>query len=134
MTKPAAKQGDGVTAEKPDIHIENVPGPGGPTPTPTPHKFSGSLTSGFCSTVIIEHRPAAVVGTEATNDPPHVPKSGPFVNPPEDRGVIVGGSSTVLMQHRQAVRSGDPVKTCDESGDPAPKGAVSATSTVIIAD
>lgn len=134
MTKPAAKDGDGVGADKDDIHIENVPGPGGPTPTPTPHNFSGSLTSGFCPTVIIEHRHAAVVGTEATNDPPHVPKSGPFVNPPEDRGVIVGGSATVLMEHRHAARSGDPVKTCDESGSPDPKGHVSASSTVLIAD
>ena len=43
MGQPAAKQGDKVVAT--DIHIVNIPSPGGPVPTPLPHPFVAASTA-----------------------------------------------------------------------------------------
>jgi hypothetical protein len=72
MGKPAAKQGDQITAI--DIHIVLVPAPPSPpVPTPLPHPFAG-IINGNCSTnVNISNMPAATMGSTANNQPPHIP-------------------------------------------------------------
>jgi uncharacterized Zn-binding protein involved in type VI secretion len=93
--------------------------------------FAGPLTAGLSSNVIIEGRPAATVGSGATNTPSHVPPGGSFVNPPTNQGRIVAGSATVAINGKPAARARDRAETCN---DPVPMavGSVVATSTVHI--
>jgi uncharacterized Zn-binding protein involved in type VI secretion len=129
MGQPAAKQGDLVTAT--DTHVVLVPSPGGPVPTPLPFPFTGKITSGCSRTVFVQGRPAAVVGSQAVNAPPHVPQSGSFANPPTNQATVVAGSPTVMIDGRPAARNGDKAITCNDPG-PLPIGVIQAVGTVEI--
>ena len=129
MGLPAAKQGDRIVAT--DIHIEMMPSPGGPVPTPLPNPFMGDLSGDLSSDVNIEGKPAAVVGSTATNSPSHIFKSGPFQKQPTDQGKIMVGSSTVFINGKAAARNGDTAMTCNDPAD-APLGTVVATGTVMM--
>jgi len=129
MGQPAAKQGDQITAT--DTHIIMIPSPGGPVPTPLPHPFSGIINGGLSSDVLIEGMPAATVGSTATNTPPHIPQGGPFQIPPTNQGRIITGSATVLINGKQAARSGDTAMTCNDPVE-MPVGQVVAVSMVLI--
>lgn len=115
MGQPAAKQGDQIIAT--DIHIIMIPSPGGPVPTPLPHPFVGPLSESLSPDVKIMGRNAAVVGSVASNTPPHIPQGGPFQAPPNNQGKILRGSGTVMINGKPAARNGDPAQTC---ADPAP--------------
>ncbi len=129
MGKPAAKQGDQILAT--DIHIILIPTPGGPVPTPLPHPFNGIINSGCSSDVKIMSMPAAVVGSEAQNVPPHIPQGGPFQKPPMNKGKIIMGSTTVYINGKMAARMGDTAMTCNDPAD-MPIGKVIAAGTVMI--
>ena len=129
MGQPAAKQGDKVMAS--DTHIIMVPSPGGPVPTPTPHPFNGMIDGNLSQNVKIMGRPAATVGSTATNLPPHIPQGGPFQKPPTNRGQIIAGSLTVLINGKGAARNGDKAMTCNDPAD-LPVGTVVAVGTVLI--
>ncbi len=126
---PAAKMGDKVVGT--DTHIIMIPSPGGPVPTPTPMPFNGSIASGCSTDVLIEGKPAAVVGSKAVNLPPHLPTGGPFQKPPTNDGTVVKGSATVLINNKPAARAGDPVMTCNDPA-PLPVSKIVTTSQVII--
>ncbi|MGI9488852.1 MAG: PAAR domain-containing protein [Geminicoccaceae bacterium] len=113
MGVPAAKQGDLIVAV--DTHLEQPPGPVSPIPMLSP--FSAPITNGLSADVMIEKRPAATLGSGGTSLPPHIPKVGIFVNPPTNQGVIILGSTTVLINKKPAARIGDVAMTCN---DPAP--------------
>ena len=116
MGQPAAKMGDKIMAT--DTHIIMVPTPGGPVPTPLPHPFSGTIDSNCSMNVKIEGKPAATLGSMATNTPPHIPTGGgPFQVPPTNKGNIIKGSATVMINGKPAARMGDTAMTCN---DPAP--------------
>jgi uncharacterized Zn-binding protein involved in type VI secretion len=123
----AAKQGDRVVAT--DMHLIQPPAP--VPPSPVPHPFSGPITLGCVPDVLIEGRAAAVVGSVALNQPPHVPIGGSFVIPPRNRGTIVQGSATVLIGGQPAARAGDAVSTCNDPVD-LPVGHIVAAGTVFI--
>ncbi|MBP2328878.1 putative Zn-binding protein involved in type VI secretion [Kibdelosporangium banguiense] len=125
MGKPAAKLGDRVTAM--DTHLVQPPGTAPPAPVPLP--FNGTLVGQVSRDVRIEGRPAATVGSTATNLPPHIPPGGTFVKPPTNQGRVVLGSLTVRINGKSAARAGDPVLTCNDPVD-LPVGRVMATSTV----
>ncbi len=127
MGQPAAKRGDLVTAM--DTHMIQPPGPS--SPVMVPHPFSGNIDGNLSSNVKIMGMPAAVVGSTATNTPPHVPIGGTFVNPPSNRGQILMGSTTVLINKKQAARAGDTAQTCNDPTD-LPVGTVQAAGTVFI--
>jgi len=131
MGKPAAKQGDQVLAI--DTHIVMVPSPGGPVPTPLPHPFVGMLDGELSQNVKIMGKPAATVGSTASNSPQHVPTppGTSFQNPPKNKGTVRMGSATVKINGKAAARLGDPVETCNDPAD-APVGQVLATGTVMI--
>lgn len=129
MGKPAAKQGDKVMAT--DTHIVMIPSPGGPVPTPLPHPFVGTLDGSLAKDVNIEGKPAAVVGSTATNTPAHIPQGGPFQKPPADRGTVLQGSATVFIGGKPAARAGDPATTCNDPAD-LPAGQIVAAGTVLI--
>jgi uncharacterized Zn-binding protein involved in type VI secretion len=131
MGQPAAKQGDQIIAT--DIHIVMVPSPGGPVPTPLPHPFTGILDSSLSANVKIMGQPAATVGSMASNQPPHIfmPPGTSFQVPPTNKGTILVGSSTVMINGKPAARNGDKAQTC---ADPVPNmsATVVAVGTVMI--
>lgn len=132
MGQPAAKQGDRVVGT--DIHIVMVPAPpAAPVPTPLPHPYAGMINGGLSSDVKIMGKPAAVVGSTATNTPAHVPLAPgtAFQKPPTNRATIQRGSMTVKINGKPAVRAGDPALTCNDPSD-LPVGTVVAVGTVMI--
>ena len=129
MGMPGAKQGDKVMAT--DIHIQMVPSPGGPVPTPLPSPFVGTIDGELSSDVQIEGQGAAVVGSTATNSPPHIPTAGPFQKSPSNKATIQQGSTTVQINGKAAARMGDPAMTCNDPSD-LPGGTVIASGTVLI--
>ena len=129
MGQPAAKEGDQMIGT--DIHIVMIPSPGGPVPTPLPHPFTGQLDGALSSDVNIEGKPAAIQGSTATNMPAHIPQGGPFQKPPADKGEIIMGSGTVMINDKPAARNGDTALTCNDPAD-MPVGTVVAVGTVMI--
>ena len=129
MGQPAAKQGDQIAAI--DTHIIMIPSPGGPVPTPLPHPFNGLINSNLSSNVKIMGMPAATQGSTADNMPPHVPQGGSFQKPPSNKGQIINGSATVMMNGKPAARNGDKALTCNDPVD-VPAGTVVAVGTVMI--
>jgi uncharacterized Zn-binding protein involved in type VI secretion len=127
MGVPAAKLGDHIVAL--DTHLIQPPGPSAPVPTPLP--FAGIIDGGVSSNVMIQGRPAATLGSTATNMPPHIPIGGTFVNPPTNKATIVSGSAIVLINGKPAARAGDTALTCNDPA-PLPVGTVVAVSTVLI--
>jgi uncharacterized Zn-binding protein involved in type VI secretion len=126
----AAKMGDKVMAT--DTHILMVPSPGGPVPTPTPLPFVGTITGGCSTDVLIGGQPAAIVGSTADNVPPHIcPPPATFQVPPTNKGTVMMGSTTVLINNKPAARSGDQVQTCNDPA-PLPVGTIQAVGTVMI--
>lgn len=128
MAKPCAKMGDKVVGV--DTHVILVPSPGGPVPTPTPCPFSGTVTSGVSSTVLIDGQGAAVVGSVADNLPPHIPMGGPFQTPPSNKGTVARGSESVLIEDKGVARAGDTVTCCNDPQD-QDTGSVIAVGTVL---
>ncbi len=112
MAQPAAKQGDQITAT--DIHII-IPPDGGSRSVP--HPFAGPLSESLSADVKIMGLPAATVGSVARNSPPHIPQGGSFQTPPTNRGTILRGSTTVMINGKPAARNGDQAQTC---ADPSP--------------
>ncbi|MDO9338083.1 MAG: PAAR domain-containing protein [Caulobacter sp.] len=129
MGQPAAKLGDQIEAM--DMHIVLIPE--GPDLVPTPEElpFSGIIDNGVSETVMINGRPAATLGSTATNEPPHIPIGGAFQDPPTNQGEIVTGSATVMINGKPAARAGDTALTCNDPA-PEPIGTVVAESTVMI--
>ena len=126
MSRPAARQGDSVTGT--DIHVLLVPSPSGAVPTPTPLPFSGAITGGCVSSVLVNGLPVAVQGSSATNTPPHIcPPPASFSRPPTNSGTVLVGAPTVLAGGRPVARLGDQVLTCNDPVD-APTCTISAGS------
>ena len=128
MGVPAAKQDDTVIGV--DTHIVVVPAVG---PMPLPHLFSGRLSGSLSRDVTIAGKPAATVGSTATNQPAHVPTppGTAFSKPPANQGTVQMGSPTVRINGKAAARTGDPVMTCNDPVD-APTGTIVAAGTVMI--
>lgn len=129
MGQPAAKQGDRITAM--DTHIILIPSPGGPVPTPIPHPFNGLINGNLSSNVKIMGMPAATQGSTADNMPPHIPQGGTFQKPPGNKGQIITGSATVMINGKPAARNSDTALTCNDPVD-LPAGTVIAIGTVSI--
>lgn len=129
MGRPAATLGDKVTGV--DTHVVLVPSAGGPVPTPMSLPFAGTITGGCSTNVLVGGSPAAILGSTATNLPPHVAPSGTFAVAPTNRGTILLGSTTVLINDKPAARAGDQVVTCNDPV-PLPTSVVVATGTVLI--
>jgi uncharacterized Zn-binding protein involved in type VI secretion len=132
MPQPAARQNDTVTGT--DIHIVLVPSPSGTVPTPTPHPFLGRLTSGLSSDVQINGLAAATQGSTAQANSPHVPIGGPsFARPPTNRGTVLIGSFTVLVNSKPLARQGDSVATCNDPMDAPTSTITTGSPNVIVA-
>jgi uncharacterized Zn-binding protein involved in type VI secretion len=129
MSQPAAREGDRIKAQ--DNHLIQPPGPS--SPVLKPHPFDGILDGNVSSDVFIGGKPAAMLGSKATNKPSHLPQGGSFVNLPLNLGRITGGSNSVYINGRPAARNGDAAETC---ADPMPnlqgKVVASGSSDVFI--
>lgn len=130
MGQPAAKESDQIIAT--DTHIIMIPTPGGPVPTPLPHPFVGMIDGELSSDVNIEGSSAATVDSTATNTPSHIPQGGPFQSPPNNKGTIIMGSSTVFINGKAAARTGDTAETCNDPTDLPVGTVISTTATVFI--
>jgi uncharacterized Zn-binding protein involved in type VI secretion len=122
MTRPAAKEDDKIVAT--DIHL--VQG------SPASFPFVGTLDDNLSANVLVEKKPAAMVDSRATNQPPHIaPPGKSFDKPPTNRGVIITGSGTVLINDRAAARDEDIATTCNDPSE-SPVGKVVASGTVLV--
>src|SRR6266571_209646 len=131
MGMPLAKANDQVIAT--DIHIVLVPYGPALVPTPLPHPFAGLIDGGLAPTVKVGGQAAAVVGSTADNQPPHIPTppGTSFQKPPANKGTIQLGSPTVNINGKMAARNGDTAETCNDPAD-LPVGQVIAVGTVMI--
>jgi uncharacterized Zn-binding protein involved in type VI secretion len=127
---PAAKQGDTIRGTH--THVVMVPSASGQTPTPVVgHVFNAAIAEGLSSTVMIQGRPAAVVGSVArSNLAQHRPVSPgvAYQVPPTFEGRVTRGSATVLIQGKPAARAGDPALTC---GEPPGTAQVQVTGSTV---
>ena len=114
MGKPAAKQGDHITAT--DTHLVIVPDG---LPKPLPFTFDGLLSGELSTDVNIMGKAAAVVGSTASNTSKHVLTSPDtsFQTAPSNKGTIQTGSQTVRINGKFAARDGDPAVTCNDPVD-----------------
>ena len=112
MGTPAAVLGDRIMGTCMGHQIPSPPA-GNPGPAP-PMPFSAPLTTGIAPTVLIGGKPAAVVGSWGLNAPPHVGLhvSDPFMAPPMQRGTVMQGSTTVLMEGKPAAKTGSACTIC----------------------
>jgi uncharacterized Zn-binding protein involved in type VI secretion len=127
MGQPAAVTGDKVTGMC-AIHLIPNPATGAPQPGP-PMPFSAPLTMGTCATVQIGGTPAAVVGSQGVNTPPHIGlhPADPFMVPTTEIGIVTQGSTSVLFGGLPAARSGDPGTCCG-----LPGGTVVGTGATVL--
>jgi uncharacterized Zn-binding protein involved in type VI secretion len=130
MGMPIAKQNDQVIAV--DTHIVMVPAGPSLLPTPLPHPFSGMLDGGLAPNVKVGGQAAAVVGSTADNQPPHIPTPPgvSFQAPPANKGTVQLGSTSVRIGGKFAARNGDVVMTCNDPAD-MPVGKIIAVGTVM---
>lgn len=119
MGQPAAKKGDKVMA----VDVHNVVMPNGAV-TPMPGPFVGQIAKKVAKKVKIEGKPAAVKGSKAKNQPPHIPAGVNFQKSPKNEGEITKGSKKVKLGGKPAARMGDMAKTCSDV--PGPPGSVIA--------
>lgn len=112
MGQPAAVAGDRIAGT---CTGHQIPGPpaGNPTPAP-PMPFSAPLVESLASRVLIGGKPAATAGSAGVNTPPHtgLHAADPFMAPPSQRGTVVQGSSTVLIEGKPAAVTGSQSTIC----------------------
>jgi uncharacterized Zn-binding protein involved in type VI secretion len=92
------------------------------------------VDGGTVTTVKIMGKPAAVVDSQASNNPPHIPTppGTSFQTPPQNRSTVKVGSATVKIGGKQAARNGDLSVDCDDLTPAAAKGQLIAAGTVMI--
>ncbi len=114
MGQAAAKQGDRIVAR--DTHTAILPTGGVQSQT---HNFSGPLQQSLSNNVRIQGKVAATVGSVGINTPRHsVQAPGvSFETPPSNRGTVVAGSRTVLVNGKPLARAGDTCETCNDPRD-----------------
>ena len=120
MGSPAIVMGDKVTGQCPNHLIPN-PATGIPQPGP-PFPFSAPLTLALCPTVMIHSKPAAVMGSQGMNTPPHVGlhPSDPYFAPPLQIGQVLMGSATVMFGGQGAATSSSQCTCCLVPGSLVP--------------
>jgi uncharacterized Zn-binding protein involved in type VI secretion len=121
MGAPAIVMGDKVTGQCPN-HLMPNPASGAPQPTPGPLPFSSPLTLSLVQTVLIHSKPAAVVGSNGMNTPPHVGlhPSDPYLAPPQQMGRITQGSTTVFFGGQPAANANSLCTCCVVPGKLVP--------------
>jgi len=110
--KFAAKKGDRVVGK--DIHFTKIPSGYSYIIVPMVYPYFGKIDQNTSSNVLINSKEAATVDSISVGDPNHTPYGLGFAGSPDNRGVVVEGSSTVLINGKRAARNLDAVSTCDD--------------------
>ena len=76
-------------------------------------------------------KPAAVMGAEVQNSVSHIAMGPRFQKNPTNKGKVILGSPTVLINGKMAARQGDMVMTCNDPAD-LPMGTITAGSPTVI--
>lgn len=120
MGAPAIVMNDQITGQCP-IHMIPNPASGAPQPAP-PMPFSAPLTLNLSTTVMIDGKFAAVVGSQGMNTPPHVGlhPADPFMAPPTQMGQILQGSPTVMIDGKPAANAQSQCLCCSTPGTLVP--------------
>src|SRR6185369_12318685 len=119
MGSPALVMGDQIKGMCP---IHQIPAAlGAPAPSP-PLPFSAPLTVNTVPNVLIGGKPAAVVGSQGFNTPPHVGlhATDPFMAPPMQIGRVVSGSATVMFGGQPAASATASCTCCATPGQLVP--------------
>lgn len=109
-----------------DIHIVNIPSPGGPVPTPMPHPHIGMLMDPMeylpvvGTTVFVNGLPAAYAGAAGIAAPPHIPMGAGFTKPVDNENELFMGSATVLCCDQPMSALGHMALSCSCVGAPPP--------------
>lgn len=111
MGTPAAVLGDRIQGTCVGHQIPM--GPGNPGPAP-PLPFSAPVIEGVATTVLVNNKPMIGAGAAGLNMPPHVGlhASDPFMAPPMQRGTVLQGSATVVVEGKPAARLGSQCMLC----------------------
>jgi uncharacterized Zn-binding protein involved in type VI secretion len=110
-------QGDQVTAQC-AIHVIPNPATGAPQPSPSPLPFAAPLTVALATSVTIGGKPAAIVGSQGYNSPPHVGlhPSDPFFVPTLQQTVVTSGAMDVLIEGQPAATDQSMATCCGVPG------------------
>jgi uncharacterized Zn-binding protein involved in type VI secretion len=127
MGAPAIVMGDKITGMCP-LHMIPNPATGAPQPGP-PMPFSAPITLNTVATVLIGGKPAATMGSQGFNTPPHVGlhPSDPFMVPTGQMGNVMTGSPMVLIGGQPAASASSTCTCCATPGT-----AVPTVTTVLI--
>ncbi|NJK99273.1 MAG: hypothetical protein HC910_01425 [Spirulinaceae cyanobacterium SM2_1_0] len=131
MRQAAAKQGDRIIAK--DTHEVMVASGAGEVVRQQTHNFSGPLQQSLSTTVFIQGKPAAVVGSVGINTPRHsvLSPASRFRKTPSNQGTVLAGSRTVRVNGQPLARAGDICKTCNDPSD-QPIGKIQTTGTATV--
>jgi uncharacterized Zn-binding protein involved in type VI secretion len=120
MGAPAIVMGDRITGM---CAIHQIPNPASGVPQPgPPMPFSAPVTVNTVASVLIGGKPAATMGSQGINTPPHVGlhATDPFMAPPMQVGRIVAGSPTVLIGGKPAASATSSCTCCVTPGTLVP--------------
>jgi uncharacterized Zn-binding protein involved in type VI secretion len=126
MGVPAAVAGDKITGT---CAGHQAIGPtGSPIPAP-PMPFSAPLTTGVSTTVTIQHKPVALVGSWGLSVPPHVGlhAGDPHMAPPTQKGTVMAGSATVKVEGKALATQSSSCTMCM-----GPAMSLVATATTVL--
>jgi uncharacterized Zn-binding protein involved in type VI secretion len=112
MGQPAAVMGDKIVGVC-SVHLIPNPATGIPQPAP-PMPFQAPLVQDLATKTMIAGKPAALAGSSGLNMPPHVGlhPADAFMVPVQQKGTVVVGSATVMIEGKPAARTGDQVIMC----------------------
>ena len=115
--RPVAKKTDPVIGT--DIHLVDIPTPGGPVPTPLPHPFVGKIQDKVSKDVKVKGKSVAVKGSIAKNNPPgHIPMGPKFTKNPKNEGTVqLGTVPVVKVNGKEIAVMGSMVMTCNDPSD-----------------
>ena len=116
MPAPAIVMNDRIVGLCPN-HL--IPAPSGTAPSP-PLPFSAPILMDTVPTVLINNKPAAVMGSSGYNMPPHTGIVDPFVAPNLQVGRILTGSPTVLFGGKPAASATSQTLMCATPGTLVP--------------
>jgi len=120
MGSPVLVMGDRLTGL---CTIHTIPNPTSGLPQPAPPlPFSAPLTVGLSTTVLIHGKSAAVQGAFGMNSPPHIGlhASDPFMTPVMQKGTVMSGSPSVLVEGKPAATGQSTCTGCGGSAQAMP--------------
>jgi uncharacterized Zn-binding protein involved in type VI secretion len=128
MGKAVARSGDKLVVKGTLDHSYTITSPSSTVKYPC--DFSGTISKGVSGDVSIGGS-AAAIKNDASESGAHTKtnaaQGGSWVNAPKDSAKVTGGSSSVFINGKPAVRDGDPADTCDTTGAVEVQNAGAAT-------